>query len=267
MEEASNGKVEKVAETGDERKEGVFEGHGEYNYKVEVQPMRGESVVDGNSGEATETQRENEAKDDEEEDDEKVKKEEKIVPLAEEEKSVAQSGAVSVEHAVTEEAATEDSDKVDAAAVEQEEETEVEIPSAETPNGVVLMAGAEETAPVAVDESDVVVPVVEAAAEAEEMATEEPVLAEEEEKEGDSTPAAADMAPKESGGDPSLAQLLADAPPISEGGIGTEHGVDKGDIPESTGSPPIVSVSRRSVPPTSWRSCCGLFDVLRRCDR
>lgn len=244
MEEASNGKVEEttlkeVAETGDERKEGVFEEDGEYNYKVEVHPVRGVSVVDGNSGEATETQREKEAKDDEEEDDEKVKNEEKIVPLAEEEESVAQSGAVSVEHAVAEEAATEDSEKVDAAAVEQEEETEVEIPSAETANGVVLTAGAEETAPVALDESDVVVPVVEAAAGAavEERATEEPVLAEVEEKEGDSTPAAADMAPKKVGEDSSLAQPPADAPPISEGGIGTEHGVDKGEIPESTGSP------------------------------
>lgn len=251
MEEASNGKVEEttlkeVAETGDERKEGLFEEDGEYNYKVEVHPVRGVSVVDGNSGEATETQCEKEAKDDEEGDDEKVRKEEKILPLAEEEGSVsvAQSGAVSVEHTVAEEAATQDSEKVDAAAVEGEEETEVEIPSAETANGVVLTAGDEEMAPVAVDESDVVVPVVEGAAAAvEERATEGPVLAEEEEEEGDSTPAAADVATKESGEDPSLAQPPTDAPPISEGGIGAEHGVDKGDIPESPGSPVSVPLS------------------------
>lgn len=30
---------------------------------------------------------------------------------------------------------------------------------------------------------------------------------------------------------------------------------------------PMISVSRRTVPPTSWRSCCGLFDVLRHSDR
>lgn len=286
MAEASNGKVEEntlkeVAETGDERKDGAVEENGEHNYKAEVQSARGVSVIDGNSGEAMGTRREKEAKDsssssssssssdDEEEDDgEKDEKEEKVIPLAEvEEIAVAQTdAAVSVEHVVAVEAAAEVPEKVDAAAVEEEEETEAQIPSGETANGVVLAAGDEETAPVAVDESDVAVLV--AAAAAEERAKEELVLAaEEEENARDSLPAAADAAPKERGEDSSLVQPPADAPAISKGGVAAEDGADEGEIPESTGSPPIISVSRRTVSPTSWRSCCGLFDVLRRSDR
>lgn len=42
-----------------------------------------------------------------------------------------------------------------------------------------------------------------------------------------------------------------------------EH-VDDREIPESTGNTPIIPVSHRVVHPTSWRSCCGLFEVLRR---
>uniref|UniRef100_A0A2P2J9Z2 Uncharacterized protein LOC105139870 n=1 Tax=Rhizophora mucronata TaxID=61149 RepID=A0A2P2J9Z2_RHIMU len=36
--------------------------------------------------------------------------------------------------------------------------------------------------------------------------------------------------------------------------------------PENTGAnnPPVVSLNRRPEHPTSWRSCCGLFEVLRR---
>ncbi|KAF8010578.1 hypothetical protein BT93_J1270 [Corymbia citriodora subsp. variegata] len=283
MEAASNGKVEgttlkEVAETGDERKDGAFEEDGEYNHKVDVQSLREASAVDGNLGKATETQREKEEKDsssssssssdDEEDDDgEKDKKEEKIVPLVDVEESVAaqSDAAVSVEHVVKgDEAATEVPEKVDAAAMERKEETEAEIQSDETANGIVLTAGAEEAAPVAVDESDVVVPVV---AGVDERVEEELVLAEVEENERDSVPAAADAAPKEHGVDSSLAQPPADAPAISEGGVAAEHDTDEGEIPESTGSPPIISVSRRTVPPTSWRSCCGLFDVLRRSDR
>ncbi|XWS30079.1 hypothetical protein CRYUN_Cryun24cG0087500 [Craigia yunnanensis] len=38
-------------------------------------------------------------------------------------------------------------------------------------------------------------------------------------------------------------------------------------IHESTGNQPIISPSHRPVQPTSWTSCCGLFEVLRRSDR
>ncbi|KAJ0110405.1 hypothetical protein Patl1_01469 [Pistacia atlantica] len=38
-------------------------------------------------------------------------------------------------------------------------------------------------------------------------------------------------------------------------------------IPGSTGNPPIISLTQRNFRPTSWRSCCGLLDVLRRSDR
>lgn len=43
--------------------------------------------------------------------------------------------------------------------------------------------------------------------------------------------------------------------------------VNKPEIPGSTGNPPIISLSRRNFRPTSWRSCCGLLDILRRSDR
>ncbi|XP_002520391.3 probable inactive protein kinase DDB_G0270444 [Ricinus communis] len=37
----------------------------------------------------------------------------------------------------------------------------------------------------------------------------------------------------------------------------------KDGFPESTGNPHVISVSQRTIQPTSWRSCCGLFEVLR----
>ncbi|OMO61463.1 hypothetical protein CCACVL1_23505 [Corchorus capsularis] len=42
---------------------------------------------------------------------------------------------------------------------------------------------------------------------------------------------------------------------------------NKPDIPETTGNQPIYSLSNRPEQPTSWKSCCGLFEVLRRSDR
>ncbi|KDP33068.1 hypothetical protein JCGZ_13605 [Jatropha curcas] len=38
-------------------------------------------------------------------------------------------------------------------------------------------------------------------------------------------------------------------------------------FPESTGNPQVISLGQRTVQPTSWKSCCGLFEVLRRSDR
>ncbi|XVF16815.1 hypothetical protein REPUB_Repub10bG0064800 [Reevesia pubescens] len=43
--------------------------------------------------------------------------------------------------------------------------------------------------------------------------------------------------------------------------------VNKAEVHESTGNQPIISLSRRPTQPTSWKSCCGLFEVLRRSDR
>ncbi|EOX93000.1 Uncharacterized protein TCM_001863 isoform 2 [Theobroma cacao] len=43
--------------------------------------------------------------------------------------------------------------------------------------------------------------------------------------------------------------------------------VNKPEIHESTGNKPIISLSHRPVEPTSWKSCCGLFEVLRRSNR
>ncbi|CAK7346689.1 unnamed protein product [Dovyalis caffra] len=37
-------------------------------------------------------------------------------------------------------------------------------------------------------------------------------------------------------------------------------------FPESTGNPPIISLQQRNLRP-SWRSCCGLFEALRRSNR
>ncbi|GLT94030.1 hypothetical protein SLE2022_117930 [Rubroshorea leprosula] len=39
---------------------------------------------------------------------------------------------------------------------------------------------------------------------------------------------------------------------------------NKNEIPESTGNPPAISLARHPLQPTSWSSCCGLFEVLRR---
>lgn len=39
------------------------------------------------------------------------------------------------------------------------------------------------------------------------------------------------------------------------------------EISENNGNQPIISLNQRTVQPTSWRSCCGIFEVLRRSDR
>ncbi|KAL0002226.1 hypothetical protein SO802_016007 [Lithocarpus litseifolius] len=74
--------------------------------------------------------------------------------------------------------------------------------------------------------------------------------------------------PKEEAND-SL-QPLANAPAVDASNAGEES--NKTEIPESTGNPVsnfkhIISVSQRPLQPTSWRSCCGLFEVLRRSER
>ncbi|XP_021274191.1 uncharacterized protein LOC110409235 [Herrania umbratica] len=43
--------------------------------------------------------------------------------------------------------------------------------------------------------------------------------------------------------------------------------VNKPEIHESMGNKPIISLNHRPVEPTSWKSCCGLFEVLRRSNR
>ncbi|XP_022741183.1 uncharacterized protein LOC111292849 [Durio zibethinus] len=43
--------------------------------------------------------------------------------------------------------------------------------------------------------------------------------------------------------------------------------VNQPETGESSGNQPIVSMSHHPVQPTSWKSCCGLFEVLRRSDR
>lgn len=55
--------------------------------------------------------------------------------------------------------------------------------------------------------------------------------------------------------------------PIVECGSGSpvEEHTDKLEIPESSTSPVLITtVTHRVRSPTSWMSCCGLFDVLRR---
>lgn len=47
----------------------------------------------------------------------------------------------------------------------------------------------------------------------------------------------------------------------------TDEQRNKAETPEIAGNPPIISVTSRTMRPTSWRSCCGLFDVLRRSER
>ncbi|XP_030932093.1 uncharacterized protein LOC115957890 [Quercus lobata] len=60
-------------------------------------------------------------------------------------------------------------------------------------------------------------------------------------------------------------QPLANAPAVDTSNVGEE--CNKTEIPESTGNPHIISVSQRPLQPTSWKSCCGIFEVLRRSDR
>ncbi|KAF5481460.1 hypothetical protein F2P56_002108 [Juglans regia] len=62
-----------------------------------------------------------------------------------------------------------------------------------------------------------------------------------------------------------LLQPLASAPVVDTGNA-VEEG-NKTGIPESTGNPHVVSLHQRILQPTSWRSCCGLFEVLHRSDR
>ncbi|KAG2717582.1 hypothetical protein I3843_03G183400 [Carya illinoinensis] len=62
-----------------------------------------------------------------------------------------------------------------------------------------------------------------------------------------------------------LLQPLASAPVVERGSV-VEEG-NKTEIPESSGNPHVISLDQRTLQPTSWRSCCGLFEVLRRSDR
>ncbi|XP_050382816.1 altered inheritance of mitochondria protein 21-like [Argentina anserina] len=56
------------------------------------------------------------------------------------------------------------------------------------------------------------------------------------------------------------------APPPVESTDAGEGYADR-DISETAEKPSIVSVTRAPLQPTSWRSCCGLFEALRRSDR
>ncbi|KAM1373748.1 hypothetical protein ACFX2I_024408 [Malus domestica] len=55
-------------------------------------------------------------------------------------------------------------------------------------------------------------------------------------------------------------------PAVESADAGQDHG--KAEIPESTGNPSIVTVAGQPLQPTSWKNCCGLFEILhRRSDR
>ncbi|XP_039011651.1 uncharacterized protein LOC120140738 [Hibiscus syriacus] len=61
---------------------------------------------------------------------------------------------------------------------------------------------------------------------------------------------------------------LAETVPIVETRDGGgEVAADKPDIDETMETQPIPSMRHRLVQVISWRSCCGLFEVLRRSDR
>ncbi|TYG92927.1 hypothetical protein ES288_A11G070700v1 [Gossypium darwinii] len=57
----------------------------------------------------------------------------------------------------------------------------------------------------------------------------------------------------------------ANVPPVETRDAGEVEG--KPVMHESIENQTILSVGNRSVQPTSWKSCCGLFEVLRRSDR
>ncbi|KAH1080636.1 hypothetical protein J1N35_020397 [Gossypium stocksii] len=57
----------------------------------------------------------------------------------------------------------------------------------------------------------------------------------------------------------------ANVPPVETRDVGEVE--DKPVMHESIENQTILSVGNRSVQPTSWKSCCGLFEVLRRSDR
>ncbi|KAK2662028.1 hypothetical protein Ddye_000602 [Dipteronia dyeriana] len=48
---------------------------------------------------------------------------------------------------------------------------------------------------------------------------------------------------------------------------GAHEIADKLEISENNGNSPIIFLNQRTIRPTSWRSCCGLFDVLSGSDR
>ncbi|XP_057955087.1 uncharacterized protein LOC131149051 [Malania oleifera] len=55
----------------------------------------------------------------------------------------------------------------------------------------------------------------------------------------------------------------ADIPGVQNSNDGGEQSSES-QIPESTEYQPIITVTPSTIQPSSWRSCCGLFDVLRR---
>ncbi|XP_068303903.1 protein gar2 [Pyrus communis] len=71
---------------------------------------------------------------------------------------------------------------------------------------------------------------------------------------------------KEQTGESSGTAYKEEVPAVESADAGQDHG--KAEIPESTGNPSIVSVAGPPLQPTSWKSCCGLFEILhRRSDR
>ncbi|KAH7533742.1 uncharacterized protein LOC107416273 [Ziziphus jujuba] len=94
------------------------------------------------------------------------------------------------------------------------------------------------------------------------MGIEETGLTSPDEKKVDDTVVTESTAREENSGQ-SSAQVVECKPSSDNGG----EVCDKPETSESTVNPTFVPVSRRSLEPTSWRGCCGLFEVLRRSNR
>ncbi|CAM8901220.1 unnamed protein product [Rhodiola kirilowii] len=53
---------------------------------------------------------------------------------------------------------------------------------------------------------------------------------------------------------------------VAKSSNGTDES-NKTELPETNVNPHIISISARTVHPTSWKGCCGLLEVFRRRDR
>ncbi|XP_031391353.1 enolase-phosphatase E1 isoform X1 [Punica granatum] len=232
MEEASNGKVKEALQ----KVEGVVKEDAEYvvdSVKELVKElMDGESEAVAKESEDRKDASWSSSSDEEKEEDPREDNTENAGPVAAVEETVEEVSETVVDSTIAESEPSGSQEQKEVPEVEYKEEEVAIVASSEGKNVVEVTEAVTEQ----ISETTLLPPVETKA----EPAPTSSVLPIQDESRGD-------LAPKESEDPPPQ-------PPAAE-------------TPVTTVNPPIIPVSHRVLHPTSWRSCCGLFDALRRSNR
>ncbi|KAL5582592.1 hypothetical protein UlMin_015034 [Ulmus minor] len=258
MEDSSNGKLEE-AQSGEEHKEVVVEdvqnkaididddseSANKRVISIEDTSESAEKIQDGNGSSSSSSSSD-------EEEEPTAEKGPQIV----EEETVSDIAADSID--VSEEVVENEKEKVFPSLAVSEEPPLDEsngIPPVETGKGIDVPSSSEKAS------SEVVTCVVENAIE------EKGLSLSDEKNETNSSALEETKLPilEDNTGEASDAAYIASSENVESSNAGEECG--KPEIRENKVNPTIIPVTRRALQPTSWRSCCGLFEFLRRSDR